>query len=61
MTLIIRPVGKNYKDVEVKIDNSTISMGLLNREECLDLARELKDAMYHLLNDADYTKIMNEE
>lgn len=44
----------NYKELVVESDNAKIATGLLNKEERINLARELINAAYGLIyNDND--------
>ena len=49
-----------YKDVTVKDGNTTVEIGMLDRSECMDLARTLRDAIHDLLGEEDYDTIMKE-
>lgn len=43
-----------YKRLEVEADGIRIDLGLLNKEECRELAIQLDIAMYHLLSQEEY-------
>ena len=61
MDINVRTVGK-YRDVEVRFDDGTlVPLGLLTREECMSLARDLKTAIVYLLETAEYEHLMNED
>lgn len=49
-----------YKDVRVRIDNSTIELGLLNEDECMELAKTLDYAVYKLVGKEKYIKLKDE-
>jgi len=46
----------NYKNVEVKEGQTTIDLGLNSPEECRAIARTLKAAISHLIDDEDELK-----
>jgi|WetSurMetagenome_2_1015567.scaffolds.fasta_scaffold706440_1 hypothetical protein len=57
MEIDIRRASK-YKDVTIVQGNTVISMGLLDDQECLELAKSFKQAIYELLESEEYERVM---
>ena len=55
MDITVKRVS-HYKDVKVKLDNTTVELGLMDEEECMALARKLKETISDLIDDRDKTK-----
>lgn len=47
-----------FRDVAIVDGNTRIELGLLNQDECMTLAKELKDGISDLLGDDDYAELM---
>lgn len=62
MEINVRKTGE-YKDVTITEENVVISCGLLNFQECLDLAKTLKSGIWDLLYDdkEQYDQLMEKE
>ena len=60
MQIKARDVSK-YKDIEVTINNTTVELGLHNKDECMELAKTFKEAIYDLLDAGEYKELMEEK
>lgn len=62
MKINIEQTGsKRYLTAKVEINGGVFDLGLLNEDECMDLARELNTAVYDLLGKDKYKELVNEE
>jgi len=61
MKINIRKVGGIYHEVSVEEGNTKIDLGLHDSNECMELAKELKNAIQRLLDDEEYNSLMNEQ
>ena len=55
MKIDVRRVSP-YKDVTVELDNTKVCLGLMNEDECMELARTLKVAIQDLIDNRDKCK-----
>lgn len=61
MKINVKKVGP-YKEVNVSIDNTSIDLnGLMDSEQCMTLARVLKEAIQDLIDGRDESKRFLEE
>ena len=60
MTFSIKRIG-NYHDVDVTLDNTQVALGLLDKEQAMDLAKTFKQAIDDLLEKDEYNQLMGIE
>lgn len=50
-----------YHDVNVTLDNTTVALGLLDRQQAMELAKTLKQAIENLLDPDEFNLLMGIE
>jgi hypothetical protein len=57
MEIVIRRISK-YRGATIVSGSTTIDLGLLDDQECLELAKNFKQAIYELLESKEYEEVM---
>ena len=58
---IITRKAIRYKDVSIKEGNTLIEMGLLDEDECMELAKQLKITIEQLIGPEEFKTLMTSD